>query len=344
MAQSRHHLKNAYYDIYTTNDYFFENNNGQLIVPNKYKSIHNYCHYRNNPGKCNGYFELASSGVIQLLKTLKVKYNLEDDKLAEYAILFLSYKLNKKKKNGGINLNDFYTNYIETNNYYNNKINGNDSLTYMEIIDKKKDLMDININEISKSSGPFHILFYLNYVFHDEYLDCQHYLGLAKSFVNQFKVLNNDSKNIEDSPYSQILSTLSNDYKNLKKIYYDKNKSCNFPPLQELTPKKRSAENHVASPTASSVDKSVKDSLDNSVKDSLDNSVKDSLDNSVKSFAQSSGQTFGETPKVTSSSSSISTTLIPALSIFSIIPVFLGISYKTIFKKKIKKSKEEHET
>ncbi|CAD2112578.1 PIR protein CIR protein, partial [Plasmodium vinckei petteri] len=302
--------KNAYYDIYTTNDYFFENNNGQLIGPNKYKSIHNYCHYRNNPGKCNDYFELASSGVIQLLKTLKGKYNLEDDKLAEYAILFLSYKLNKKKKNGGINLNDFYTNYIETNNYYNNKINGNDSLTYMEIIDKKKDLMNININEISKSNGPFNILFYLNYVFHDEYLPCQQYSSYANKFADQFKVLNNDSKNIEDSPYSQILSTLSNDYKHLKKIYYDKNKSCNFPPLQELTPKKRSAENPVASPTASSVDKS----------------VKDSLDNSVKSFAQSSGQTFGETPKVTSSSSSISTTLIPALSIFSIIPVFLGIS------------------
>ncbi|CAD2087439.1 CIR protein PIR protein [Plasmodium vinckei lentum] len=45
----------------------------------------------------------------------------------------------------------------------------------------------------------------------------------------------------------------------------------------------------------------------------------------------------------TSSSSSIATTLIPALSIFSIIPVFLGIAYKTMYKRKDKKNKEENE-
>ncbi|CAD2097348.1 CIR protein PIR protein [Plasmodium vinckei] len=45
----------------------------------------------------------------------------------------------------------------------------------------------------------------------------------------------------------------------------------------------------------------------------------------------------------TSSSSSIASKLIPALLIF-VIPLFLGIAYKTIFKNKIKKSKEENET
>ncbi|CAD2084700.1 PIR protein CIR protein [Plasmodium vinckei brucechwatti] len=294
--------KNAYYDIYTTNRYFYESNNGQLIVPTKYKSIHDYCHYKNNSGKCNGYFEAASSGVIHLLKNFK-KYNLEDDKLAEYAILWLSYKLNIKSKNKLTDLNDFYTNYIETNNYYNNKINGNDGLTYKEIINKKKDLM--NIKEISKFNNPFHILFYLYYVYHDERLICEQYSRYAKTFADQFTVLNNDSKNIEGSPYSQILSTLSNDYKHLKKIYYGKNKSCDFPSLPELTPKKIDAQ-----PTTLR-------------------------------------------PEVTSSSSSISTTLIPALSTFSVIPVFLGIAYKySLFgidklfqrqylKKKLKKVKKK---
>ncbi|CAD2084070.1 CIR protein PIR protein [Plasmodium vinckei lentum] len=305
--------KNAYYDIYTINRYFFENNKGQLTVPRKYESIHNYCHYRNNSGtdKCRDYFEMASSGVIHLLKNFK-KYNLEDDKLAEYAILWLSYKLNQKSTKKMTDLNHFYTNYIETNNYYNNKINGKDGLTYKDVINKKKDLMNININEISKYNGSFHILFYLYYVYHDERLLCQEYSGLAKNFAYEFEKLNKDSKNIEDSPYSQILSTLSNDYKNLKKIYYDKNKSCNFPPLQELTPKKKSAEN----PAASSVDNPV------------DKFVKGSEQNSLEISGKGSGQILGQTLEVTSSSSSISTTLIPALSIVSIIPVFLGIAYK----------------
>ncbi|VEV57591.1 CIR protein PIR protein, fragment [Plasmodium vinckei vinckei] len=43
----------------------------------------------------------------------------------------------------------------------------------------------------------------------------------------------------------------------------------------------------------------------------------------------------------TSSSSSILNTLISGLSIFSLIPAFLGIAYKTIYKKKFKKIKKK---
>ncbi|CAD2109159.1 PIR protein CIR protein [Plasmodium vinckei petteri] len=320
MAQSRHHLKNAYYDIFTISNYFFENNNGQLIVPNKYKSVRNYCHYGNTSGKCHGYFELASSGVIHLLKTLRDKHHLEYDKLAEYAILWLNYKLNKKKNNKLTNLNHFYTNYIEKNEYYNKKINGNDGPTYKDIINKKKDLMDIK--ELSEFSYPFSILFYLNYVFHDESLLCTYYSGLAKDFVDQFKEFNNDSKNIEGSPYNKLLSTLSNDYKNLKNIY--SKKSCNLASLPELTPQKCPVDNSVKG----SGQNSLESSLEKSVNGSTQISVEKPVDNSVEISGKDSEQIIGQTLEVTSSSSSISTTLIPALSIFSIIPVFLGISYK----------------
>ncbi|CAD2087445.1 CIR protein PIR protein [Plasmodium vinckei lentum] len=352
MAQSRYNLKNAYYDIYTINRYFFENYNGRLVVQTRYGSIHDYCHYGNTTekGNCRDYFEMASSGVIHLLKKLKDKYNLEYDKLAEYAILWLSYKLNIFQKTRGTKLNDFYTKYIETNNDYNNKIKDND-LTYKEIINTKKDLMDMDVKEISKFNIPFYILFYLNYVFHDEYMDCTDNSNLAKRFAKEFEELNKDSKNIEGSSYSKLLSTLSNDYKNLKNIYHN-NKCTNFPPPPEFTPKKRSTEN------------SGKDSLDNSgnsvaqsiVVNTVGNpseksvvipieiSEKDSGQNSLEISVKGSEHILGETPEVTSSSSSISTTLIPALSIVSIIPVFFGIAYKTIYKKKIKKSKEEIET
>ncbi|EUD73599.1 hypothetical protein YYG_00687 [Plasmodium vinckei petteri] len=206
------------------------------IYQNINKSIHRYCHYGNTSGKCNGYFQMASSGVIHLLKTLRDNHHLEYDKLAEYAILWLSYKLNAKLKDKLTDLNEFYAKYIVNNNSYNDKINGDDNMTYKKIIDTNKDLLDIK--ELSKFNFPFHILFYLNYVYHDERLFCDKYSGYAKTFVSKFEELNKSSKNIEGSSYTKLLSTLSDDYKNLKKKYHDNNKCTNFPSLPELTPQK----------------------------------------------------------------------------------------------------------
>ncbi|CAD2096677.1 CIR protein PIR protein [Plasmodium vinckei] len=312
---ANYYLKNAYYDIYTIDNYFYETNKGILVVPRNNITIHKYCHYGNTSGKCRDYFEMASSGVIHLLKTLRDKYSLEYDKLAEYAILWLSYKLNMQTKRNFDNLNDFYTNYIEKNKHYNEKIKGDGSLTYKEIIDKKKDLMNMNIKEISKFDIPFYILFYLNYVFHDEYLDCTGNSNLAKRFAKEFEELNKNSNNIEESLYNKILSTLSDDYNKLKNIYGNK-KSCNFIALPKIEPKKKPSENLAQNPVENRVEGSGKNSLESSVQPT------------ALSPAEKSGQIFGETPEVTSSSSSILSTLIPGLSVFSVIPVFLGIAYK----------------
>ncbi|CAD2096589.1 CIR protein PIR protein [Plasmodium vinckei petteri] len=240
--------------------------NGQN-VEFSYEPIHKYCHYWNTVGNCRNYLEMASSGVIYVLKTLKEKYNLEYDKLAEYAILWLRYKLNQKTPHYNTQLNEFYTKHIQTNKCYNEKIKGDGSLTYKDIIDTKKDLMDIK--EMTKFSYPFKILLFLYSEINKNSGNCLH-SGDAKKFADEFEKLNKDSNHIENSSYNKILSTVSDDYGNLKK------KCDNFPPLTQLTPKKRLAQN----------------------------------------------------PEATSSSSSISTTLIPALSVFSVIPVFLGIAYK----------------
>ncbi|CAD2100772.1 CIR protein PIR protein [Plasmodium vinckei] len=299
MAQSSYSIEKVYKDINTINNYFTETVEYGSRIQRTAPLIDIYCHYGNTTGngKCHNYYQRASSGVIYLLKTLKDNYNLEYDKLAEYAILWLRYKLNRTDPYHKIKLNDFYTNHIETNKDYNKKIKDND-LTYKEIINKKRDLM--NINEMTNFSYPFGILIYL---YNANNLNCTSHLTQAKEFAARFEKLNKDSNHIENSSYNKILSTISNDYNNLKNKYDSKN-SCNFPPLTQLTPTKRPAE----------------------------------------ISEKGSGQMLGEALDVTSSSSSISTTLIPALSIFSIIPVFLGISYKTIYKKKIKKSKEENET
>ncbi|EUD70929.1 hypothetical protein YYG_04053 [Plasmodium vinckei petteri] len=175
--------------------------------------------------------------------------------------------------------------YIETNNDYNKKIKDNDngSLTYKEIIGTKKDLMDIK--EMTNFSYPFNLLLILYNATNANKLNCTNHSNSASEFAIRFKELNKDPNNIEGSSYNKILSTISNDYDNLKK------KCDKFPSLPELTPKKRPAE------------KSVK----------------------------GSGQTLGENLEVTSSSSSILSTLIPGLSVVSVIPVFLGIAYKNMY-------------
>ncbi|VEV56199.1 CIR protein PIR protein [Plasmodium vinckei vinckei] len=293
MGQLSYDIEKVYKEFVTISNYFDEDNVSNLIN-NPNAPIHNYCHYESNSGdgKCNDYFQMASSGVIHFLNNLKNTNGLDYDKLAEYAILWLSYKLNINSQSSSIKLNDFYTQYIETNNDYNKNLNDSDSMTYKAIIDKKKNLMDIK--EISKFNDLFSILYYLYYVIRDEDWNCKENLELANKFYNQFKELNNDSNNIEDSSYNKLLSTLSNDYNNLKKTC-DYNRCTNFPPLPKIEAKKSSAQNSVVNP----VDKSVK----------------------------GSEQLLGQTPEATSSSSSILNTVIPGLSIFAI-PVFLGVAYK----------------
>ncbi|SCL85036.1 Plasmodium variant antigen protein Cir/Yir/Bir, putative [Plasmodium chabaudi adami] len=272
MEQSNDNLKDLYDDIFKINDYFYETKEGQLILDGQYGSIDKYCDYGSSSekGNCNNeYFKMTSSGVIYLLENLK-KYGLENDKLAEYAILWLSYKLNEKPNDKLTDLNEFYTNYIETNKYYNNiKVN---DLTYKEIINKKINLL--NIKEISKFNDTFGMLLSLYYLVHLKKLDCKKCSQKAKDFAQYFQEPNNDSNNIENSSYNKL-----------------------------FTPQKIS------------VEKSRKDGE----------------------------QIPLQPPEGTSSSSSILNTVIPVLSAFAI-PVFLGVAYKTIYKKKIKKSKEENES
>ncbi|CAD2098175.1 CIR protein PIR protein [Plasmodium vinckei] len=241
MAKSSYNINNVYKDINTINNYFTETKQYGATIQRTSPLINNYCHYGNKSGNgnCSDYYQRASSGVIYLLKTLKDNYDLEYDKLAEYAILWLRYKLNRTDPYHKIKLNDFYTKYIETNNDYNKKIKDNDngSLTYKEIIGTKKDLMDIK--EMTNFSYPFNLLLILYNATNANTLNCTNHSTQAKEFANRFKELNKDPNNIEGSSYNKILSTISNDYGNLKK------KCVNFPSLPEIEPQKSSAQNTV---------------------------------------------------------------------------------------------------
>ncbi|CAD2096517.1 CIR protein PIR protein [Plasmodium vinckei brucechwatti] len=251
MAQSNYNVKDLYKAISTIDDYFREDNLGNgLSIQITDNAIHKYCHYGNTKVNCRDYLEMASSGVIHLLENLK-KYNLEYDKLSEYAILWLRYRLNQKSPYFNTQLNEFYANHIVKNKCYNNKIKDSGNMTYKEIIDKKKDLM--NIQEMTKFSYPFKILLLLYNKNNKISGNCYH-LDDAKIFAKEFEKLSNDSNNKEGSSYNKLLYRLSDDYNNLI------NNCTNFPPLPKI-----------------------------------------------------------KTPL---------TTLIPALSTFSVIPAFLGIAYK----------------
>ncbi|VEV57595.1 CIR protein PIR protein [Plasmodium vinckei vinckei] len=244
MAKPSCDIEKVYKEFGTIDSYFYEEeNNGTTSLISK-GLIDNYCHYENKSGNgnChNDYFEMTSSSVIHLINNLKGKCGLDFDKLAEYAILWLSFKLNKKPQHKFAKLNDFYNSHIENNKCYNDIIKDSPSMTYKKIIDTKKDLM--NIKEISKFDGPFSILYYLYYGISDVVIDCGENLKIANSFVNQFNDLNNDPNNKENSSYNKLLSTLSNDYNNLKKLY--KKKSCDFPDPPGLTPQTSPVDNSV---------------------------------------------------------------------------------------------------
>ncbi|CAD2109144.1 PIR protein CIR protein [Plasmodium vinckei] len=263
MAESCYNFKDVSIVFNEIDSYVGVQKQGNGLVEYIKAPVSGYCRFANISGYdiCFNYFQHVNSGVIYFLKTLKDKFNSKYDKLAEYAILLLSYKLNQHLEHQYkfANLNKFYANHIEKKAYYNNNKIKDNGPTYKEIIDKKKDLMNISIKEILKFYEALKTLCNIYNDCNKSELDCNKCLGDANKFADQFKELIKDSKNIENISYSQMLSTLSDDYNNLKNIY-DSNNCTDFPSIPKI-----------------------------------------------------------KTPP---------SKLIPALSTFSVIPVFLGIAYK----------------
>ncbi|SCL95742.1 Plasmodium variant antigen protein Cir/Yir/Bir, putative [Plasmodium chabaudi adami] len=261
-------------------------------------SLKAYCPVVNyqNKKECVSYEQIISSAFTILLKDFKNVYDdddggvLEDDKLADYAILWLSYKIIQKLHSKVINLKEYYDKYLKKNNKY---IEGNSDAeaykTCNDIINKKQDLMNIDIQIISKFYEALQILCNMYNEDKEKNPDCAKCSKKANEFVEIFKGLNDNSNHTDGSSYNQLLHILSNDYDNFKNCCNKKKgESCDFPSLPKITPKKRSVQNPVESP----------------------------------------GHKYGQTSEDISSKSPIANTLIPVLSIFVAIPMFLGIAYK----------------
>ncbi|SCL90759.1 Plasmodium variant antigen protein Cir/Yir/Bir, putative, partial [Plasmodium chabaudi adami] len=100
------------------------------------------------------YKKIVSSAFIALLILFKSDDEdaLENDKLAEYAILWLSYKLNQNKQNKITNTKDFYDKHIKGNDkeYINDIIGVEAYKSYEDIINKKQNLINMDIKIMSK--------------------------------------------------------------------------------------------------------------------------------------------------------------------------------------------------
>ncbi|CDU16036.1 PIR protein [Plasmodium yoelii] len=148
-----------------------------------------------------------------------------------YIVLWLSYKLNQNSDHYFTKINDFYIEYVNGDQQYNSLINDANKCTNLkEIIDKTNYLLNINIEDMSNFYDAFKLLCNV----HDK-VSTNAYdntlLNNAIHFFNKYAEIN-DYYNIENTPYSKILSTLSTDYNKLKnKCASIDNNPIQFPSL-----------------------------------------------------------------------------------------------------------------
>ncbi|EAA19483.1 putative yir1 protein [Plasmodium yoelii yoelii] len=228
------------------------------------KDIHNlgnaknYCPIGDSENKCETETDKINAGFLWLFEQYIVNRisDLSDEKYKVfiiYIMIWLNFKLNQKPDSEINTFQDFYTKHIENNTHYNNcKKNNNDCSNtlkektgynnFKEIIDNKKDFLNINFEDISKFYDAFKLLCKIYTEFDENDPKCTEYLQIANQFAEKYEELNKCHNITEDSPYYQVLSTLSNDYNNFKKKC-DSFQSSNFPLLSPIEKKKASIPN-----------------------------------------------------------------------------------------------------
>ncbi|EAA16620.1 putative yir4 protein [Plasmodium yoelii yoelii] len=210
--------------------------------------------------------------------------------MVDYVLIWLSYMLNLKYSGEGNIITCFYSTYMNDCDKYNTGINElTDYDNYKKLLDEKNDVLNMDINIVSKFYEAFKLLCEIYTEFDEKKKDCTICSEKADKFVKIHKELN-DPNHSEYSTYCQALSTLSNGYNNLKNEYKDYN----------LLPEINAKENNVQCPEKTS----------------------------KQTYVTGSEQVYEEFSEVTLSESSLVSKLFIVLSIFGAIAIFLGISYK----------------
>ncbi|SCL83999.1 Plasmodium variant antigen protein Cir/Yir/Bir, putative [Plasmodium chabaudi chabaudi] len=183
------------------------------------KMFEEYCpKYKDSErGVCVYYSDIVISAFITMLKRFENDTdggNIESDKFTQYAILWLSYKINQYPNiNGGIN---YIYDEIKDDSGWISKLNN-----YIGQIKKF-----MNIKNMSEFYDAFEILCKMHTEFDEEAKKCEKCSNYAEDFVKKFEKLNENSSNTDGSSYRQILCTLSTDYNNFKNYYNENCSEC----------------------------------------------------------------------------------------------------------------------
>ncbi|CDS44944.1 PIR protein [Plasmodium yoelii] len=184
-----------------------------------------------------GFLLLFNQIIIKKIKSLNKE---QIEMFTIHIMIWLSYMLNIKNVNEFKNINDFYDKYINNDDEYKKFITSveNDYSSFKDFINKKKELLNINFEYMSKFYDAFKLLCSMHTGFGGKTTDCTSYLEKANQFVEKYTNLNENSNNTDGSSYRQVLCTLSNDYDNFKKKYNDVN--CmgipSLPPIKTVQP------------------------------------------------------------------------------------------------------------
>ncbi|EAA18014.1 putative yir2 protein, partial [Plasmodium yoelii yoelii] len=195
-----------------------------------------YCPEKDSGGnECSNNLDNITAGFLWLLEqcysAIISKTYSEDNTNAFflYMISWFSYKLNQNSEPKSTKIYDFYTKNVINSNKYNKFKKDAYTISGLEgFINKKKDLLDISIEDMSKFYDVFKLLCSM-YANKSMNTDANKLLNAAIIFVKKYQELKRNYDNTNDSSCKQILSILSTDYDNLK------NKSTNITSLPEIT-------------------------------------------------------------------------------------------------------------
>ncbi|ETB59960.1 hypothetical protein YYC_03310 [Plasmodium yoelii 17X] len=209
--------------INTIDEYFVDDPNNSEEF-NSVDKLNRYFSYNCSSDNTKLIYEfialLTLFNSIDIGENLDSDENLYSDKLVEYAILWLSYKLNQKTQNGTTKLDDFYTNNVAKNSCYDENIGtASDSKIKKDVIEKQIRSMNIDIKDISNFYDAFKSLcnMYSEIVTDDD--QCNKCLENAGELFEKYEKLKNALDINKGSSYYKLLSNLSNDYKNFEQLY-----------------------------------------------------------------------------------------------------------------------------
>ncbi|ETB63479.1 hypothetical protein YYC_00234 [Plasmodium yoelii 17X] len=214
------------YSIYILGQNWFPDefeNNGDYQI----QDAHFFSEYCDNE-KCETDIDKINAGCLRLFDEFFVNYHSfpnNNINIVEYITIWLSYMLTLHPHEEINNLSEFYTKFIENGDDYKKAITGvTDYKSYKDLIDKKN-MMNMDIKDISKFYDALILL-------------CKMYTEFdtdTDKFVKKYNELNENPSNAGSNSYNQLLCTLSTDYDNFKKYYDEKKVEYNdFPSLPAI--------------------------------------------------------------------------------------------------------------